>query len=688
MDVCTDHQQLFVVLREIISDINFILLAFYREYRALKRLRDQVAPTSRTPAYTIKSKIHKQIEHLHDLISFNDETCIANLRMSRNAFGRLCYLLESVGGLCSTKNVQITEQVGIFLSILAHHKKNVVVKHDFKRSGYTISAHFNNVLTALLRLHTLFLVKPQPIEEHCTNDRWKWFQGCLGALDGTYIPLREGSAADSRVLKDAITRANGFRIPDGNYYLCDSGYTNGQGFLAPYQGVRYHIQEWNSQRTPPQNAHELFNKVHAMARNVIERSFALLKGRWSILRSNFFYPVKVQNRIIMACGLLHNFIRTEMPYDPLEAEIPEVDDQILDDNDVAFIGQVEPSQQWSNWRENLATNMMNRMRGGIANGSASKNCRRCWTVEEEKALADAMKDLVVRGYKADSGFKSGYQNLLEQAMMQAFPGTTLKAEPHINSRITVWSKNYASISTMLTRSGFGFNSTTNMITVESQEVWDNYIKVMKLLNGTIVINIRTVMLVICASKRGHCLGDWVEIFGKDRATGEGAEGFADVVQQLFTKDANLEQGKDVEDGGDYVLIFNNSRFDEVESMSVSNANTSGNSKSDKRKRKLVDENDARFINLMSSFCDKTDNRLGDISRRIGFEHDASISRKAIFEAIGEVTSLDMESMIMVSQLIVKNTKNMDLFFNLPNNGRKTMVKMILEGKFPGNDTVA
>ncbi|KAG8380356.1 hypothetical protein BUALT_Bualt06G0007000 [Buddleja alternifolia] len=494
MDVSTDHQALFVVLQEIVSDINFILLAFYREYRGRKRLCDH-ADTRSMPTYTIKTKIHKQIEHLHDLISFNDETCIENLRMSRNAFGRLCYLLENMGGLCSTKNVQVTEQVAIFLSILAHHKKNCVVKHDFKRSGYTISAHFNNVLTVLLKLHTLFLVKPVPIEEDCANDRWKWFKGCLGALDGTYIPLRvaqkdkgryrnrkgdistnvlavcdinmnyvymlcgwEGSAADSRVLKDAITRANGFRIPDGHYYLCDSGYTNGQSFLAPYRGVRYHIQDWNSQRTPPQNAHELFNKVHAKARNVIERSFALLKGRWAILQSNSFYPVKVQNCIIMGCGLLHNFIRTEMPYDLLEAEIPEVDDQISDDNDVAFIDQVEPSQQ------------MNRVRGGIAPGPASKNCKRCWTADEEKALAEAMKDLVLRVYKADNGFKSGYQNLLEQAMMQAFPGTTLKAEPHINSRITVWRKNYGSISTMLTRSGFGFNSTTNMITVESQEV--------------------------------------------------------------------------------------------------------------------------------------------------------------------------------------------------------------------------
>ncbi|KAG8388663.1 hypothetical protein BUALT_Bualt02G0148700 [Buddleja alternifolia] len=373
MDVSTEHQELFVLLQEIISDIKIILMAFYRFYRARTRPRGCTQVDNR-PTYSLKLKIQKQLEHMHDLVNFTDETCINNLRMSRNAFGRLCYLLENNGGLVNTRNVTVCEQVAIFLIVLAHHKKNCIVKHDFKRSGYTISKHFNGVLSVLLKLHSLFLVKPTPIEDDCTNELWKWFKGCLGALDGTYIPLRvaqkdkaryrnrkgdvsvnvlavydinmnyvymlcgwEGSAADSRVLKDAITRDNGFRVPDGKYYLCDSGYTNGEGFLAPYRGVRYHIQEWNSHRTPPQNSHELFNYVHARARNVIERSFALLKGRWAILRSNSFYPVKAQNRIIMACALLHNYIRIEMPFDPLEAEFPEVDDEISDDPNVGFI---------------------------------------------------------------------------------------------------------------------------------------------------------------------------------------------------------------------------------------------------------------------------------------------------------------------------------------------------------------
>ncbi|KAL0420269.1 UNVERIFIED_CONTAM: hypothetical protein Slati_3049800 [Sesamum latifolium] len=48
----------------------------------------------------------------------------------------------------------------------------------------------------------------------------------------------EGSAADARVLRDSISRPNGLKIPRGNYYLVDSGYSNGEGFLSPYRGVR------------------------------------------------------------------------------------------------------------------------------------------------------------------------------------------------------------------------------------------------------------------------------------------------------------------------------------------------------------------------------------------------------------------------------------------------------------------
>ncbi|KAL8492832.1 hypothetical protein ACS0TY_024144 [Phlomoides rotata] len=181
-------------------------------------------------------------------------------------------LVDSVGGLKPSRRVTVTEKVAMFLSILAHHTKNRYVKFQFKQSGQTVSKHFHA---------SLFLVKPLPVTTDSIDVRWQKFSGCLGALDGTYIDVHvpttdkgryrnrkgqtsvnvmgvcdmnmkfvyvltgwEGSATDSRVLRNAITRVNGLKVPKGNYYLSDNGYPNCDEFLTPYKGVRYHLNEW------------------------------------------------------------------------------------------------------------------------------------------------------------------------------------------------------------------------------------------------------------------------------------------------------------------------------------------------------------------------------------------------------------------------------------------------------------
>ena len=46
---------------------------------------------------------------------------------------------------------------------------------------------------------------------------------------------------------------------------------------------------------------------------------------------------------------------------------------------------------------------------------------------------------------------------LEYAMKQSFPGADIKGTPCIQSKITIWKKNYNSLTTILGRSGVGFN---------------------------------------------------------------------------------------------------------------------------------------------------------------------------------------------------------------------------------------
>ncbi|KAH6826891.1 hypothetical protein C2S53_016611 [Perilla frutescens var. hirtella] len=433
----------------------------------------------RTIRYSLKEKVSKQLEHMHNLVNLDDVTCLDHLRMNRNTFGHLCFLLENVGGLVPTRHVQLPEQVVMFLSMLAHHTKNRIVKYNFKWSGYTIN--------------------------DSTNDRWKFFKGCLGALDGTYIP--EGSAVDSRVLRDAITRPNGLKVPTENYYLCDGGYTNANSFLAPYRGVRYHLQEWDGASSGPINSQEYFNLKHAKARN---------------------------NQLKM-----------------------------------------------SGWKRTVG---------------AENKSEKTW-------------------------FRTGYLGLLEQHMLQAIPGNDLKAEPHIISKI---------------------HTDNNARTIRSKS-WPLY-------------------------------KDWCEIFGKDRATGEHAETFADVVQDLLQKD---EESMHTSTGNDYAQFISSNQDEEIgdDFMSMSREGTSSSTKmkGKGKKRKSLDS-------LDECFCEKNDSKMGDLVQRIGFEHDASLSMKKVYEALGNINHLTDEEQIYVVKSLCNNTKDLDLFFSLPDEKKVVMVRMILNGK--------
>ncbi|GKE65039.1 hypothetical protein Tco_1519200, partial [Tanacetum coccineum] len=129
------------------------------------------------------------------------------------------------------------------------------------------------VLNAVRRLYKEFYKIPVLVPNNELDERWKWFKGCLGALDGTYV--KEGSAADSRVLRDATSRSNRLKVTYGNYYLCDAGYINGKGFLTPYRSQRYHLSDWSH---PPMTSKEFYNKRHSSARNLDMTNSSLPSG--------------------------------------------------------------------------------------------------------------------------------------------------------------------------------------------------------------------------------------------------------------------------------------------------------------------------------------------------------------------------------------------------------------------------
>ncbi|XP_021724886.1 uncharacterized protein LOC110692194 [Chenopodium quinoa] len=172
-------------------------------------------------------------------------------------------MVRDIGGFYETRNTCLEEIVANFLYTLAHHKKNRMMGAHFYRIGETISRQFHACLLAILKLHVL-LKKPTLIQENATmkgaldgtmilvnvpcEDRPKYrtrkgtlamnvLGVCSPEMEFTYIlPGWEESTHDGCILRDAISRSNGLKVPKGCYYLCDGGYTNGEGFLAPYRG--------------------------------------------------------------------------------------------------------------------------------------------------------------------------------------------------------------------------------------------------------------------------------------------------------------------------------------------------------------------------------------------------------------------------------------------------------------------
>ncbi|KAL3507361.1 hypothetical protein ACH5RR_032743 [Cinchona calisaya] len=235
--------------------------------------------------HRILSKEEKGVErkqYLFRLVSENDATCISQLRMDRRTFTILCEMIRDVGSLRDIRNMTLEEIVAMFVYVLAHHKKNRTVAHKFLRRGETVSRHFNQCLLVLLKLHHMLLKIPVMIAQMIVGNissvtppakhksRYRTRKSnlatnvlgvCAPDMQFIYVlPGWEGSAHDGRVLRDAISRPNGLNVPQ------DAGYCNSQGFLFPYRGQRYHLNQIQGRR--PESAEEYFHMKHAKARNV------------------------------------------------------------------------------------------------------------------------------------------------------------------------------------------------------------------------------------------------------------------------------------------------------------------------------------------------------------------------------------------------------------------------------------
>ena len=145
----------------------------------------------------------------------------------------------------------------------------------------------------------------------------------------------------------------------------DCGFPNRRKFLAPYRGVRYHLQDFAGHGNDPENEKELFNLRHASLRNVIERIFGVFKSRFTNFKSAPPFPFKAQAELVLACAALHNFLRKECRSDEFPVESTDESSSsspVLpnheDNNYEPIVQTQEQEREDANlWRTSIGSNM-------------------------------------------------------------------------------------------------------------------------------------------------------------------------------------------------------------------------------------------------------------------------------------------------------------------------------------------
>nr|XP_011468540.1 PREDICTED: uncharacterized protein LOC105352672 [Fragaria vesca subsp. vesca] len=262
--------------------------------------------------------------------------------------------------------------VATFLIIVGHNDRYCNVRQRFGRSHFATSRNFNKTLKALNTIAPEMMVKPprrmpSKIEENTKYN--PFFKDCIGAIDGTHIPAMikgrdvssyrnrhgiqsqnvlaaynfdlefiyvlsgwEGSAHDSKLLNDALSKRNGLEVPQGKYFLVDCGFANRRQFLTPLRGVRYHLKDFGGEGRHPKNA--------------ITPPF----------------PFQTQAELVLACAGLHNFLRKECRSDefPIELEDDQSPSHLdMEDENLELLSQSQLQQRTeaNAWRTSIANAM-------------------------------------------------------------------------------------------------------------------------------------------------------------------------------------------------------------------------------------------------------------------------------------------------------------------------------------------
>ncbi|KAG6437360.1 hypothetical protein SASPL_102275 [Salvia splendens] len=315
---------------------------------------------------------------------------------------------------------------------------------------------------------------------------------------------------------------------------------------------------------------------------------------------------------------------------------------------------------------------------GPNRNAKSDRSRRIWSAHEEEILMATLKELAANGWKSNNGFRNGYLVRAREAIKSEFPNTDILPHPHIYSKITSWKRNYGSLKTMLNYSGIGFNSDGTYRIECDDEQWALFCK-------------RDRHAKYMRNKSWPQYEDWKEVFGNDRADGEkridvGAAartiyGNKGVLPEMIDESQSATEVEGPGSGVDVTVGLGG----ETRGTGTTTGDACGSGalrgkqvgKKVLKKQKVEDKMDG-VITLMGQIHTDTNERLKEISTRIGYEFDLSNKRAEVFDQLKSIPGLSLKLQFYISKKLVKEPELLDLFRGLPESARAAFVFDLLE----------
>ncbi|KAG6429293.1 hypothetical protein SASPL_107341 [Salvia splendens] len=242
------------------------------------------------------------------------------------------------------------------------------------------------------------------------------------------------------------------------------------------------------------------------------------------------------------------------------------------------------------------------------------------------------------------------------------------------------------------------------------------------------INLDMFALDVCTQKDRHAkymrnkswpqYEDWKEVFGQDRADGERGIDVAAAAGSIYGQQnevpvdeaisphmtfAELFPDEPIPDGilpdmlddsqsvteggvpgsgaGVDVGTVSGDGVREAHAVGAASGSRSGPgqklTKKVMKKRKVEDKMDG-VLTLMGQIHSDTNDRLSEISKRIGYEFDLSNKRAEVFDQLKGLPGLSLKLQFYVSKKLVKEPELLDLFRGLPETARAAFVFDLLE----------